>query len=219
MDAKMNNMEATHTLRLYDPDFIAKLGALMEREQENYRNKNEFLTAVLKVGYEGYAAADRAEKCGKIGKRNGAKMFAENGITDYEGYATTDRVKRCGKISEKSITKTPAESGITETKVALSAENGITETNAALSVENSLKEISAALSEMSEYLSIQFKAIDLYNRIYQRLLSANYRMLLSLTGGERVMPTKVEDGFFDDLPIRFEKIVIDLKSKIGGDVK
>jgi hypothetical protein len=202
----MNNMEATHTLRLYDPDFIAKLGALMEREQENYRNKNEFLTAVLKTGCEGYVGLNRVAKCGTIKKRNGAKMFAENGITGYEGYATTDRVKRGGKIGEKSIAKT-------------SAESGITKTHAALSVENSLKEISTALSEMSEYFSIQFKTLELYNKIYQRLLSANYRMLLSLTGGERVMPTKVEDGFFDDLPIRFEKIVIDLKSQSGGDVK
>ncbi|MDR2635184.1 MAG: hypothetical protein LBC13_04275, partial [Clostridiales bacterium] len=49
-------------LRLYDSDFIIKLGALMEREQENYRNKNEFLTALLRRGYEGYAAKEEAEE-------------------------------------------------------------------------------------------------------------------------------------------------------------
>jgi hypothetical protein len=34
----------------------------MEREQENYRNKNEFLTALLRRGYEGYAAKEEAEE-------------------------------------------------------------------------------------------------------------------------------------------------------------
>jgi hypothetical protein len=65
----MKNMEVLHTLRLYDSDFIAKLGTLMEREQKNYRNKNEFLTAILKQGYESYTAAakkaDGAEKAVK----------------------------------------------------------------------------------------------------------------------------------------------------------
>jgi hypothetical protein len=49
----------------------------------------------------------------------------------------------------------------------------------------------------------------------QKLLSANYRMLLALTGGEKVIPQKVEDGFFDDLPTRFEKIIVNLEAKIG----
>jgi hypothetical protein len=53
----MKNLEVLHTLRLYDGDFIAKLGTLMAREKTRYRNKNEFLTAVLKQGFESYTAA------------------------------------------------------------------------------------------------------------------------------------------------------------------
>jgi hypothetical protein len=32
-------------------------------------------------------------------------------------------------------------------------------------------------------------------------------MLLVLMGGEKVIPSKIEDGFFDDLPARFDKKV------------
>ena len=53
----MKNIEVTHTLRLYDTDFVAKLGALLERVQKYYRNKNEFMTVLLKMGYERYIAA------------------------------------------------------------------------------------------------------------------------------------------------------------------
>ena len=136
----MKNMEVLHTLRLYDPDFIAKLGLLMEQEQKRYRNRNEFLTALLKRGYDGYIKGDPNEN---------------------------------------------------------------------------LKEVYPLLKELSEYLEMQFKAMTLYMELSQKLLSSNHRMLLSLAGGEKVVPKKVEDGFFDDLPARFEKIIVNLKTQFG----
>jgi hypothetical protein len=154
-------MEVMHTLRLYDAEFIAKLGALMEREQRQYRNKNEFMTALVKLGYASYTAADKAAM-----ERDGEQGVGEQAVA--------------GKASAASE-----------------------------------KGVYALLTEMTEYVTLQFRILNLYHEVYQKLLSASYRMLLALSGGERVMPQKVEDGFFDDLPVRFEKIIVKLEARLG----
>jgi len=156
----MKNIEVIQTLRLYDADFIAKLGTLMQREGKNYRNKNEFLTELMKLGYERYIA---------IAKFDGA------GETD-----TLAVIQREKQINECSVT---------------------------------LQEITALLTEVIEYLTAQFKASAIYHSVAHKLLSANYRMLLAHMDGENVLRTKIDDGFFDDLPERFEKIIASLETK------
>jgi hypothetical protein len=162
----MKNMEVLHTLRLYDADFIAKLGALLEREKNHYRNKNEFMTALLKQGYASYTAA--------VKKADGAGTAASVG----EANAFKESVKTAAADGEE-------------------------------------KGIYALLTEMNEYMTLQFKVMSLYQEIYQKMLAAIYRMQLSLAGGEKVMQANVEAGFFDDLPVRFEKVIFHLKTQFG----
>lgn len=160
----MKNMEVLHTLRLYDSDFIMRLGLLLEREQKNYRNRNEFLTALLKNGYEAYTAAKQANGATGAGKESTAPKTNAAAATLNEGY----------------------------------------------------NEIYSLLSEMNQFMILQFKAISLYQEIQQKLLSAVYRTTLSLAGGEKVMPSRVEAGFFDELPARFEKIILSIKKQMEG---
>lgn len=152
----MKNMEVTHTLRLYDPEFIAKLGSLMEREKNHYRNKNEFLTAILKMGYERYIAA--ANKAHPGGKRT--------------PMATDD-------------------------------------------ADDNIKELYPLLVELSNYLTTQFKSICVNHTLFQKLLSSIYNIVMSLNEGNRLMPQLVNDGFYDDLPARFENIILKLETKLG----
>jgi hypothetical protein len=154
----MKNMEVIHTLRLYRAADIGRLGVLMDREQKHYRNKNEFLTAVLMLGCDAYAAADAVSPVAPVESESvppGAIMGA-----DTSGIYTL-------------------------------------------------------LAEMNAYILLQFKALSLYHGIEQKLLSAVYRMLLSLVGGERALPSKLEQGFYDDLPARFDKIIAGLRAKAG----
>jgi hypothetical protein len=152
----MKNAEVTHVVRLYNADFIARLSALMEMEQSRYRNKNEFLTAVMMMGYNGYIAA--AKKAGG---------------------------------AQPEITAPVADGGA------------------------DASDTYALLTAMNEYMILQFNIIAQYREIHQRLLSSSHRMLLALTGGEKVTPSKIEQGLFDDLPVRFEKIIAALRAKAG----
>ncbi|MCL2369692.1 MAG: hypothetical protein FWC80_00450 [Firmicutes bacterium] len=138
--------EATQVLRLYDSEFAAKIKALQKKEQKQFKSNNEFLTALLRLGYESYVNENKSEVIG------------------------TD-VGQC------------------------------------------IKEIKDIVTQTAEYEILRFRTLELYQEVFQRLLSASYRMLLALTGGEKVMPQKIEDGFFDDLPARFNKILASLTSK------
>lgn len=132
----MKEIESLHTLRLYDPEFIARLSLLMKHEQKKHKNKNDFLTALLKRGYDSYVKGEPDER---------------------------------------------------------------------------LNEVYPLLKDISEYLIKQFETVYAYISVLQKMLSANYRMLLTLMGGEKVIPSKIEDGFFDDIPARFERIVAELE--------
>lgn len=148
----MKNLEVVHTLRLYDADFIAKLGTLMEKEKNHYRNKNEFLTAVLKMGYEQYVKAAAA---------SGAKA----------GPCPLDN--------------------------------------------EDIKEIKPVLDSLSELITAQYKRMQLEYALTRKMLSSMYNILRSFNNDERLMPEKVDDGFYDDLPARFEKIIVRLEAKYG----
>jgi hypothetical protein len=127
----MKEIESLHTLRLYDPEFISSLSLLMKQEQKKHKNKNDFLTALLKRGYEAYVKGDPDER---------------------------------------------------------------------------INEVYPLLKDMSEYLIKQSETAYAHLSVLEKLASANYRMLLALMGGEKAIPSKIEDGFFDDIPARFERI-------------
>ena len=137
----MKEIESLHTLRLYDPGFISKLSLLMKHEQKKHRNKNEFLTALLKRGYDSYIKGDPDE---------------------------------------------------------------------------SINEVHPLLKDLTEYLTKQFETIYAHLSIIEKIMSANYRMLLVLMGGEKVIPSKIEDGFFDDLPARFENAISQFEKRLGA---
>ena len=140
-----NIIEVTHTLRLYDPDFIAKLSMLLESKAKHYQNKNEFMTEIMKLGYERYITA--------------------------------------GKNA-----KDPTEA---------------------------IKELHSLLEEQSLYIKTQFRHMHIGQALLRQIISSVYNMTLSLIDGKAVPPEKVEDGFFDDLPARFEKVIIKLEQQYG----
>ena len=81
--------------------------------------------------------------------------------------------------------------------------------------EGNVKKIYLFLTEMNDYITLQFRIIEIYHEIYQKMLAAIYRMQLSGSGGRKVDEANVEAGFFDDLPARFEKLVVNLKTQFG----
>jgi hypothetical protein len=151
------------SVRIYDKSEIAKLTALMEREQAYYQSKNDFLSALLMIGCDCYIAA--------------AKKADAEGGTDI-GSARPETIR--GIVKE--------DTGATDTY-------------------NLVK-------DMCDYIIMQFKGLSLYHEINQDLTASNYRMLLSLIGGEKVLPSKIEQGFFDDLPARFEAAVVSLDKEL-----
>lgn len=165
----MKNIEVIQTLRLYDADFIIRLGTLMQREEENFKNKNEFMTELLKRGYESYIAAMRE--------------------TDGES----------GKTATSAVREKSSSAGA----------------DAAGAAEGGIRGIYLYLSEMNDYITLQFRIIEIYHEIYQKMLSAIYRMQLSNSGGEKASPASIEAGFFDDLPARFDKLIVSLKTQFG----
>ena len=170
-------MEVTHTLRLYDPEFIAKLGALMEREKEYHRTKNEFMTRIVKLGYESYMAAVRKrEELGEV-------MGTIVGIGILTDKGKKKRGHKAGAPEVKSTSKNFSETG-----------------------EES--DIYLFMSELAQYFATQFKTVNTYFNLFQKLLSSVYN--ITLLGGEDIIAEKAEDGFFDDLPARFEKIILNL---------
>ena len=48
----MKNFEVQHTIRLYDPELIAKIGRAYDVHGKEFRNKNEFMTYLLELGVD-----------------------------------------------------------------------------------------------------------------------------------------------------------------------
>jgi|GEM_PF-5054090 len=163
----MKNMEVTHTLRLYDTEFISKLGMLMKREQKHFRTKNEFMTRILMLGYDAYMSALN---------RNEERAGTIVGV----GIVSDNRQKARRKKVSVEISDIKGDKG--------------------------MDDIYQLLSELTEYLVVQFKTIDVRNFAYQKMLSAVYHILLDFVG-EDIVAQKADEGFFDDLPIRFTKLL------------
>lgn len=152
----MKNFEVQHTIRLYDPALIAEIGRAFDAHHREFRNKNEFLTELLRLGV-------------------------------------------------KQMTPVPP----------ASSESNLPPCAAASDLTNEIKEIHAITTETAMYLKTQFKKLYVHVAVAEKLLAAIYNIKTSELAGTPPLSEKVEDGFFDELPMRFEKIIVSLESRYG----
>lgn len=152
----MKNFEVQHTIRLYDPELIAAIGQAYDDHRKEFRNKNEFLTYLLRLGL---------------------------------------------KVLNSPPPNTPASGAIPPCALE--------------SLADEVKSVREITGETSKYLTTQFKKLYIHIAVAEKLLSAIYNMKLGDLSGTPPIPQKVEDGFFDDLPMRFEKIILTLENRYG----
>ena len=151
----MKNFEVQHTIRLYDPELIAEIGRTFDTHHREFRNKNEFLTELLRLGV----------------KQMNPVPPTNNGP-----------IPPCAAMDD---------------------------------LTNELKEIHAISTETAMYLKTQFKKLYVHVAVAEKLLAAIYNIKTSELAGTPPLSEKVEDGFFDELPMRFEKIIVSLESRYG----
>lgn len=153
----MKNFEVQHTVRLYDPELIAAIGRVMDSKHRDYRNKNEFLTEVIRLGIK----------------------------------------------QMKSDITTPQINDTTPNCVMID------------NVLNEFKQLHNLSKDIAMYLKTQFKKTYVHIAVVEKLLAAIYNIKTSELAGTPPLAEKVDDGFFDDLPMRFEKIIVSLESRYG----
>jgi hypothetical protein len=73
----------------------------------------------------------------------------------------------------------------------------------------------ALLLKVFDYISAQFKAVRVKETLLERLLCSIYNIAVAINNGETLFDEKIESGFYDDIPARFEKIIADLMKKLG----
>lgn len=73
----------------------------------------------------------------------------------------------------------------------------------------------ALLLKVFDYISKQFKAMHVKETALERLLCAVYNIAVALNNGETLFAEKIESGFYDDMPARFEKIIAAIMKKLG----
>lgn len=152
----MRNFEVQHTIRLYDTELIAEIGKTYEAHSNEFRNKNEFLTELLRLG-----------------------------------------VKAMNYVPPTS----PAGAAVPPTVCA--------------EVKEAISKILKISEETAQYISAQLKNVSIHFNVIENLLSSIYKMNLGHLTGMPPLPRKVEDGFYDDLPMRFEKLILTLETKFG----
>ena len=52
----MSNFEMKYTVRLYDPDLVVEIGNLYKAHSKEFRNKNEFMTCLIRLGVDALKA-------------------------------------------------------------------------------------------------------------------------------------------------------------------
>lgn len=153
----MKNFEVQHTIRLYDPELIAAIGKAYELHGKDYRNKNEFMTYLLRLGVEALMSTPPTAPAGAA------------------------------------------------VPPAAALDNLFDE----------VKKIEALAEETGKFVNMQGRKMEVHIAVIERLLSSVYNMELGAASGEPVIKRKVEDGFFDDLPMRFEKLILTLEQHFG----
>lgn len=81
--------------------------------------------------------------------------------------------------------------------------------------EDKLSGIEELLDAVAKYIFTQFKAMYISQSVTERLLSSIYRQLQEMHSEERSAIRNADAGFYDHLPERFEKIIINLKKTYG----
>lgn len=153
----MKNFEVQHTIRLYDTELIAEIGRTYEAHSKEFRNKNEYMTELLRLG---------VQAMNSIPPKTPASSAAAPPVAFAE---MLDAISKILEISE----------------------------------------------ETGKYVTTQFKRLLIHFEIIESLISAIYAMKHGELTGEPPLPRKVEDGFFDDLPFRFQNLIVKLEKKYG----
>ena len=153
----MSNFEMKYTVRLYDPDLVVEIGNLYKAHSKEFRNKNEFMTCLIRLG--------------------------------------VDALKAKPPTAPASAAVPPA---------------------AALNkLYDEMRKIESIADETGKFLKVQGRKTDAHIAVMEKLLASIYNMNLGELSGVPPLPRKVEDGFFDDLPPRFEKIILMLEQQFG----
>ena len=79
-----------------------------------------------------------------------------------------------------------------------------------------IQKLESISDETSKYLRVQGKNMEAHIAIMEKLLASIYNIKFGEISGSPPIPRKVEDGFFDDLPARFAKIILTLEQQIGN---
>lgn len=153
----MKNIEVQHTIRLYDMELIAEIGRTFAAHSNEYRNKNEFMTELIRLGVKA--------------------------MNSYSPHTTSP-----------ATSMPPADFA---------------------ELQDNIGKVIDLTEETNKYISIQFKKLIIHLEIIERLLSSIYTMQLGELANEPPIPSKIEDGFFDDLPFRFENLIVKLKKQYG----
>ena len=169
----MSNFEMKYTIRLYDPDLVVEIGNLYKAHSKEFRNKNEFMTCLIRLGVDAL---------------NATPPTAPAAAAVPPAMALDKLYEEMRKI--ESITD---------------------ETGKFLKVQGQKVDI-----ETGKFLKVQGQKVDIHIAVMEKLLASLYNMKLGDLSGEPPHPRKVEDGFFDDLPVRFAKIILTLEQKFGN---
>lgn len=153
----MSNFEMKYTIRLYDPDLVVEIGNLYKAHSKEFRNKNEFMTCLIRLGVDTLKS----------------KPPAAPASAAIPPIAAFDRLY------------------------------------------DEIQKLECITDETSKYLRVQGKNMEAHIAIIEKLLASIYNIKFGELSGSPPLPRKVEDGFFDDLPPRFEKIILMLEQQFG----
>ena len=98
------------------------------------------------------------------------------------------------------------ELGLKENRKKLNAKK-----NKLAGVQAEENDLYSLLLSLQNHIAQHIKSLYLNNQVFRAMLSAIYNMLLALNDDEQLIKSKIDDGFFDDLPARFEKLIADLE--------
>ena len=154
----MSNFEMKYTIRLYDPDLVVEIGNLYKAHSKEFRNKNEFMTCLIRLGVDALNAMPPTTPA----------------------VAAVPPATALDKLYEE------------------------------------MRKIESITDETGKFLKVQGQKVDIHIAVMEKLLASLYNMNLGELSGSPPLPRKVEDGFFDDLPVRFAKIILTLEQKFGN---
>ena len=154
----MSNFEMKYTIRLYDPELVVEIGKLYKAHSKEFRNKNEFMTCLIRLGVDALNATPPTAPAA----------------------AAVPPAMALDKLYEE------------------------------------MRKIESITDETGKFLKVQGQKMDTHIAVMEKLLASLYNMNLGELSGSPPLPRKVEDGFFDDLPVRFAKIILTLEQKFGN---